>query len=100
MLIDELRTEEKKLNHKDFKKFIKSCNLYKDKTLTDAFLNVFALTPFEVDCEAIIAAYDKEYPKAAEHKSSTAEGDGQANLGAEVKEMKRERDKSLQLMKW
>jgi hypothetical protein len=100
MLIDELRTEPKKMNHKEFKKFIKSCNLYKDKTLTEAFLKNFPLTPFEVDCESIIAAYDKEFPKKNVDKASSL---GQVQGGDNIqnsKEMKRERDTSMHLMKW
>lgn len=62
MLMEELATEKKKLTTAEFRKFIKSCNLYKDKSLTDAFEKVFPSGSFDVDAEAIIAAFDKEYP--------------------------------------
>ena len=64
MLIDELRTEPKVLGHKEFKKFIKSCNLYKDKTMTRSFLDNFPTKSIvEVDCRKIIEVYDQVYPK-------------------------------------
>ncbi|XP_021945191.2 leucine-rich repeat-containing protein 74A-like [Folsomia candida] len=62
MLMEELAKEPKKLSKTAFRKFIKQCNLYKDKSLTDAFENVFATPSGEVDGEAILAAFDKEYP--------------------------------------
>ncbi len=71
MLMDELRTEPKTLNQKDFKKFIKSCNLYKDKVMTQSFFDNFATKKGEVDCEAILAAYDKEFPKTEDKIEKT-----------------------------
>lgn len=67
--MEELAKEKKTLTVPQFKKFIKQCNLYKDKTLTEAFENVFAVPPVpgvfsppEVNAEAILEAFDKEYP--------------------------------------
>jgi len=60
MLIDELRIEPPTLTPKKFKKFIKSCNLYKDKKMTKEFINNFRVQGgTDVDCKRIIAAYDK-----------------------------------------
>ena len=101
MLIDELRTEPEKLNHKDFKKFIKSCNLYKDKALTDSFIETFKASPFEVDCKGIVEAFDREYPKKqADAAAKAGEGEDEDASGMHAKEMKRERDRSIHLMQW
>lgn len=65
--MEELAKEKPVLTQAEFKKFLKQCNLFKDKTVTDAFMNVFS-TPGDlpsqpnVDAEGIIAAFDKEYP--------------------------------------
>lgn len=64
--MEELAKEKHVLTSKEFRKFIKQCNLYKDKTLTEAFEKVFEKTSGEgqggVDALAILDAFDKEYP--------------------------------------
>ncbi|CAL8090062.1 unnamed protein product [Orchesella dallaii] len=63
MLMEELAKEKKELTVAEFRKFIKQCNLYKDKSVTEAFEKVFEKpgTGF-VDAVAILEAFDKEYP--------------------------------------
>jgi len=62
MLMEELAKEPPEMTTTQFKKFIKQCNLYKDKTQTEAFEKVFEKGPMVVNAAAIIAAFDKEYP--------------------------------------
>lgn len=84
MLIDELRIEPEVMRHDQFKKFIKSCNLYKDKVLTETFFKYFPVksSPFEVDCKAIIEVYDKVYPKPkVAEEPKPEEGEAGADTG-------------------
>jgi len=108
MLIDELRKEEKILTQKQFKKFIKSCNLYKDKVMTESLMRNFAHS-LDVDCEAIIAAYDKAFPKsndpndpfqsyyAASKTTTKTDGSGNNQTSSNTN-LKKERDNSMHAM--
>lgn len=62
MFMEELAKEPPTLTKAAFKKFVKQCNLYKDKSLTEAFENVFATPGGEIDRDALLEAFDKEYP--------------------------------------
>jgi len=62
MLMEELAKEKKELTSKEFRKFIKQCNLYKDKTLTEAFEKTFPTPDGHVDAVALLEAFDKCYP--------------------------------------
>lgn len=74
MLIDELRTEPDTMTQDEFKKFIKSCDLYKDRVLTETFFKYFpkGASQSPVDCAAIISVYDRVFPKAGAAKSKKA----------------------------
>lgn len=87
MLMEELAKEPPVLTKVAFKKFIKSCNLYKDKSLTDAFENVFATPNGEVDGLAIIEAFDKEYPG----KRNIPDPDAEPEVKEETKKEKKKK---------
>jgi hypothetical protein len=88
MLMEELAKEPKSMTSKKFKKFIKSCNLYKDKIMTEAFEKVFPQGNFEVDAEGIIEAFDKEYPGLRKIPDPEPEGEPKPEKPKKTKKKK------------
>jgi len=102
MLMNELGYEPKIMKAPLFRKFIKSCNLYKDRVMTEAFEKVFAVGYSEVDCAGILEAFDKEYPgkrkvpseeELAAIEQAKAEAEERARLKRENKKKKKGKGK-------